>query len=70
MKRLRDLFRREGPKEQKPEPRVADFFCLYCNAKFSQEDLPRVIAHLKPHASKDEAEARLQENGTQASTGV
>lgn len=57
MKRLLDLFRRQDT--AKPEARQPDFFCLYCNAKFPHEDLPRVLAHLKPHHSSDEAEARI-----------
>lgn len=57
MKRLFDLFRKKT--EAEPVPPASQFFCLYCNAKFSHEDLPRVVAHLKPHSSKEEAEARL-----------
>lgn len=57
MKRLFALFRRR----EKPEPFAAqpDFFCLYCNAKFPHDDLQRVLAHLKPHKDREEAEARL-----------
>jgi len=58
MKRLFDLFRKK--EKPKPPPRPANFFCLYCNAKFPHEDLERVLAHLKPHASKEEAEARIR----------
>jgi hypothetical protein len=57
MSRLFDLFRKKNPAE--PPAREPEFFCLYCNAKFPHEDLERVLAHLKPHATKDEAEARL-----------
>lgn len=57
MKRLLDLFKRQSPAD--PIARPPDFFCLYCNAKFPHEDLPRVLAHLKPHHSRDEAEARI-----------
>lgn len=57
MIRLRDFFLRR--KRTDPAPPPAEFFCLYCNAKFPHEDLPRVIAHLKPHRTRDEAEARL-----------
>lgn len=58
MKRLLDLFRKQTPAEP-PPPRQPDFFCLYCNAKFPHDDLPRVLAHLKPHRDREEAEARL-----------
>ncbi len=57
MKRLFDLFR--GARKTEPVERPADFFCLYCNAKFPHDDLKRVVAHLKQHASKEEADARL-----------
>ncbi|MCW5681237.1 MAG: hypothetical protein KF794_09845 [Xanthobacteraceae bacterium] len=56
MEWLRNLFRRAEP--PKPAARPGNFFCIYCNARFSNDDLPRVIAHLKPHASKEEAELR------------
>lgn len=59
MKRLFDLFRRKTEAAPAP-PRPANFFCLYCNAKFPHDDLARVIAHLKPHRSKEEAEERLR----------
>jgi hypothetical protein len=62
MKRLFDLFR----KKPKPAPRQPNFFCLYCNAKFPHEDLERVLAHLKPHSSKEEAEARVGKRDTEA----
>lgn len=58
MKRLFDLFRKAEPAAP-PPPRQADFFCLYCNAKFPHDDLERVLAHLKPHRDKEEAEARV-----------
>lgn len=63
MKRFLDFFRQEAKPEAEAEPaaRPPDFFCLYCNAKFPHDDLARVLAHLKPHKSKDEAEARLHE---------
>jgi hypothetical protein len=57
MKRLFDLFRKQSVAA--PLARQPDFFCLYCNAKFPHEDLERVLAHLKPHRDKEEAEARL-----------
>jgi 5-methylcytosine-specific restriction endonuclease McrA len=57
MKRLFDFFRKKP--EAEPVARRPDFFCLYCNAKFPHDDLERVLAHLKPHASKEEADARL-----------
>ncbi len=57
MKRLFALFRRDPAPP--PPPKPTDFFCIYCNAKFPHDELDRVIAHLKPHANKDEAEARL-----------
>jgi len=57
MKRLLDLFRKPSPAE--PPKREPDFFCLYCNAKFKHDDLERVLAHLKPHKDKEEAEARI-----------
>lgn len=57
MKRLFDFFRRKPDAGTAAPP--AQFFCLYCNAKFSYEDLERVVAHLKPHVSREEAEARL-----------
>lgn len=68
MKRLLDLFRKQTPAE--PPPRQTDFFCLYCNAKFPHDDLERVLAHLKPHHDKEEAEARLsaEPGGTAEST--
>lgn len=61
MKRLFALFRWK----EKPEPIAAppDFFCLYCNAKFPHDDLERVLAHLKPHKDRDEAEARVDGAG-------
>ncbi len=62
MKRLFDLFRKKNASERPPAPEL-DFFCLYCNAKFPHEDLERVLAHLKPHNSKEEAEARLHGAG-------
>ena len=58
MKRLFDLFRKQSSPAE-PLVRQPDFFCLYCNAKFPHDDLERVAAHLKPHKSRDEAEARL-----------
>lgn len=58
MKRFLDLFRKQPPPET-PAPKPVNFFCLYCNAKFPHDDLPRVVAHLKPHKTKEEAEARL-----------
>lgn len=59
MKRIFDFFRSK-PKPEPSEPeRPADFFCIYCNAKFPHDELDRVVAHLKPHRTKDEAEARL-----------
>lgn len=61
MKRLFDLFRRQRPTE--PVAQQPDFFCLYCNAKFPHDDLERVLAHLKPHTTKEEAEARLHGAG-------
>jgi hypothetical protein len=61
MRRIFDLFRPK-PKAE-PAPRPADFFCIYCNAKFPHEELDRVVAHLKPHGSKEEADARLHEAG-------
>lgn len=57
MKRLLNFFRRE-PKAEPPAPQ-SSFFCLYCNARFPHDDLERVVAHLKPHKSREEAEARL-----------
>ena len=63
MKRLIELFLPKR-KAQPPEPaRPADFFCIYCNAKFPHDELDRVVAHLKPHRTKDEAEARLHAAG-------
>ncbi len=58
MKWLRKIF---GRAEDKAPPRRTEtnFFCLYCNAKFPNSDLERVIAHLKPHASMEEAEERV-----------
>jgi hypothetical protein len=61
MKRLFDLFRKRSPAEA--PARDPDFFCLYCNAKFPHEDIERVLAHLKPHTSKEEADARLPAAG-------
>jgi hypothetical protein len=61
MKRLLDFFRKKDPAE--PPVREPDFFCLYCNAKFPHEDIERVLAHLKPHATKEEADARLPASG-------
>ncbi len=62
MRSLFDRFRRKD--EEKPAaPRPPNFFCLYCNAKFPHDDLPRVVAHLKPHTSKEEAEARIESAG-------
>jgi hypothetical protein len=58
MKRLFDLFRRSGDKAE-AAPRRPDFFCIYCNAKFPHDELDRVVAHLKPHKSKEEADARI-----------
>lgn len=57
MKRILDFFRKKP--EPEPAPPPANFFCLYCNAKFPNEDLERVVAHLKPHTSKEEADARV-----------
>lgn len=62
MKRLFDLFLKKNASEPPPAPEP-DFFCLYCNAKFPHEDLERVLAHLKPHTTKEEAEARLHGAG-------
>lgn len=59
MKRLFDFFRRKPEAEAEATAPPAQFFCLYCNAKFPYEELERVMAHLKPHASREEAEARL-----------
>jgi 5-methylcytosine-specific restriction endonuclease McrA len=57
MKWLRKFFERS---DEKPARRIeTDFFCLYCNAKFPNSDLDRVLAHLKPHSSKEEAEERV-----------
>jgi hypothetical protein len=61
MKRFFDLFRKKP--EAEPAPRPAEFFCLYCNARFPHDDLERVVAHLKPHESKEEADARLHAAG-------
>lgn len=62
MKRFLELFRKPATaNEAKPEPRQPDFFCLYCNSKFPHEDLERVLAHLKPHTSKEDAEKNLVE---------
>lgn len=62
MKRLFDLFRKHVPAEP-PVARPPDFFCLYCNAKFPHDELDRVLAHLKPHRSREEADARLSKTG-------
>jgi hypothetical protein len=62
MKRFFDLFRKQAAPEP-PAPRAADFFCLYCNAKFPHDDLPRVVAHLKPHETKEEADSRIENAG-------
>lgn len=59
MKRLLDLFRRKTEPSMPPPPRAGTFFCIYCTAKFPNDDLERVIAHLKPHDTKEEAEARV-----------
>jgi 5-methylcytosine-specific restriction endonuclease McrA len=61
MKRFLDFFRRKTPDE--PAAKRPDFFCLYCNAKFPHDDLERVLAHLKPHKNKEEADARLNPAG-------
>lgn len=58
MKWLREIFGSGKEKEPSP-PRETNFFCIYCNAKFKNSDLERVIAHLKPHTSKEEADQRL-----------
>jgi hypothetical protein len=57
MKHLFDFFRKQSVAE--PLARQPDFFCLYCNAKFPHDDLKRVLAHLKPHVSKEDAERNL-----------
>lgn len=59
IKRLLAFFRRDSAPP--PAPKPADFFCIYCNAKFPHDELDRVVAHLRPHASREEAEARLHE---------
>lgn len=59
MSRFLDFFRRKP--DAPAAPKQADFFCLYCNAKFPHSELERVVAHLKPHKSKEEADARLNE---------